>query len=142
MIAELQKLNYDLTDEGELEDYLGIQIEKLPIGQLKMSQPQLIQQILQDLGLCSRENQEQRYALKTMQTLATSTVILMREDHDGPTHSEKWNYQSVIGKLNFLEKSMWPKLAYVVHNAARFAADPKQSYSQAVKQIGRYLLGT
>ena len=29
-----------------------------------------------------------------------------------------------------------------MHNAARFAADPKQSHSQAVKWIGRYLLGT
>ena len=30
MIEELQRLNYDLTNEGELEDYLGIRIERLP----------------------------------------------------------------------------------------------------------------
>ena len=100
-----------------------------------MSQPQLIQQILQDLGLCSCKNQDQRYVPKTMQTPATSTVILTR-DTDGPAHSEKWNYRSVIGKLNFLEKSTRPELVYAVHNAVRFAADPKQSHSQAVKWIG------
>ena len=36
VIKELCKLNYDLTNKGELEDYLGIQIERLHDGQLKM----------------------------------------------------------------------------------------------------------
>ena len=34
VIRELQDLNYDLTDEGNLEDYLGIRIERFKDGKL------------------------------------------------------------------------------------------------------------
>ena len=141
IIQELCKLKYDLSYEGELEDYLGICIERLCNGWLKMSQPQLIQQILQDLGLCSHANVNHKYMPKTLQTLATSTITLTK-NLDGPVHNEKWNYHLVIGKNNFLEKSTQPELANAVHNAVRFLANPRQSYSQVVKWIGQYLLGT
>jgi hypothetical protein len=48
----------------------------------------------------------------------------------------------VIGKLNFLEKSRRPELAYSVHMAARFSNGPKASHSAAVRHIVRYLVGT
>jgi hypothetical protein len=48
----------------------------------------------------------------------------------------------MIGKLNYLEKSSHPDLAYSVHDAARFSSDPKAVHSKAVKHIGQYLLGT
>eukprot|EP00978_Attheya_sp_CCMP212_P021713 scaffold63791_cov41-Attheya_sp.AAC.1 len=53
---------------------------------------------------------------------------------------EKWNYRSVVGKLNFLEKSTMPDLAYSIHQCSRFSIDPKESHAQAIKQIGRYLM--
>ena len=54
----------------------------------------------------------------------------------------EFNYHSVIGKLNFLEKSTCPDITYAVHQCAHFSADPKQSHAQAVKCIGEYLKGT
>jgi hypothetical protein len=48
----------------------------------------------------------------------------------------------VIGKLNYLEKSTRPDIAYAVHQCARFAANPKKEHGIAVKHIGRYLLDT
>ena len=51
----------------------------------------------------------------------------------------KFNYRSVIGKLNFLEKSTHPDLAYAVHQCARFSSDPKQSHVDVKKRIGCYL---
>ena len=36
VIQELQRLNYDLTDEGDLEDYLRIRIERFKDGKLQM----------------------------------------------------------------------------------------------------------
>ena len=142
LIQEIKDLNYDVTDEGDLEDYLGITIEKIGNKSFKMSQPQMIQQILQDLNLehSNQDTKRSRYQTKTKDIPAPSTVILNR-DKDGPAHKEKWPYHSVIGKLNFLEKSSRPDFAFAVHNAAQFSADPKECHSQAVKQIGRYLLG-
>jgi len=61
---------------------------------------------------------------------------------NGKPHAEKWNYRSVIGKLDFLEKSTRPDIAYAVHQCARFSENPKENHSKAVKRIIRYLAGT
>ena len=53
----------------------------------------------------------------------------------------EFNYCSVIGKLNFLEKSTCPDITYSVHQCAHFSSDPKQSHADLVKHIGRYLKG-
>ena len=50
-IADLKRAKFNVTDEGQLSDYLGVKIEKLPGGKVKLSQPHLIDQILEDLGL-------------------------------------------------------------------------------------------
>ena len=55
---------------------------------------------------------------------------------------EEFHYRSVIGKLNFLEKSTCPDLAYSVNQCACFSSNPKQSHVEAVKKIGRYLVST
>ena len=44
--------------------------------------------------------------------------------------------------LNYLQASTRPDLAFSVHQCARFSQDPKLSHEQAVRRIGRYLLGT
>ena len=54
----------------------------------------------------------------------------------------EFHYRSVIGKLNFLEKSTRPDISVSVHQCARFTEHPKRCHAEAVKRIGRYLLGT
>jgi hypothetical protein len=39
VIQELRDLNYQLTDEGNIDDYLGVKIELLNDGHIKMTQP-------------------------------------------------------------------------------------------------------
>ena len=56
--------------------------------------------------------------------------------------TNEFNYRSVIGKLNFLEKSTCPDITYAVHQCAHFSADPKQSHADTVKCIRQYLKGT
>ena len=41
---------FDLTDEGTLTDYLGVKVEHMADGSIKLSQPHLIQQVIDDLG--------------------------------------------------------------------------------------------
>ena len=60
---------------------------------------------------------------------------------DGKPFNERWEYGSVIGKLNFLEKLTWPDLGYATHQCARYSIDPKESHTVAVKRTGRYLKG-
>eukprot|EP00978_Attheya_sp_CCMP212_P035308 scaffold152839_cov109-Attheya_sp.AAC.1 len=122
---------FDVTDEGQLSDYLGVKIERQDDGTILLTQPHLIDQIISDLGLKANT--------KTKDLPALSSKILNR-DTNGHPFREEWHYLSLIGKLNFLEKSTRPDLAYSVHQCARFSSDPKASHAQAVKQIGRYLM--
>jgi Reverse transcriptase (RNA-dependent DNA polymerase) len=124
---------YVMTDEGDLADYLGVKIDRLPNGLIKLSQPHLIQQILTDLGM--------NEATKSQPTPAAQSVKLNR-DANGAPYTDDWHFRSVIGKLNFLEKSTRVDLSYAVHQCARFAAEPKESHALALKRIGRYLAGT
>jgi hypothetical protein len=48
----------------------------------------------------------------------------------------------MIGKLNFLEKSMRPEIACAVHQCARFSSNPKKSHANAVKLLCRCLAAT
>jgi hypothetical protein len=133
-LSDLRQAKFNVTDEGELADYLGVKIEKLPEGKFKLSQPHLIDSILEDLGL------DQPNALEKP-TPALSSKIIHR-DLEGAPFNERWEYRSVIGKLNFLEKSTRLDIGYAAHQCARFSVAPRESHAIAVKRIGRYLKGT
>lgn len=132
-IADIAK-EFVITTAPSVSDFLGVKISKSENAKsYEMTQPQLIDSILQDLSL--GENS------KTRDTPALSSVII-QQHADSQPHNEEWHYRSVIGKLNYLEKCTRPDIAYAVHQCARFAHDPKVEHSKAVKHIGRYLLGT
>jgi hypothetical protein len=78
---------------------------------------------------------------KTKDKAAPSSTIFCR-DLEGSPFQEKWDYRRIIGKLNFLEKSTCPEIAYAVHQCARFASNPRESHANAIKNLCRYLLGT
>jgi hypothetical protein len=133
IIAELSAL-FDVTDEGEIDAYLGVKIARSSSSDsIELTQPHVIQQILDDVGMKPNS--------KTKDKAAPSSTIL-RRDLDGDPFIEKWDYRSVVGKLNFLEKSTRPEIAYAVHQCARFASNPRQSHANAVKYLCRYLLAT
>jgi hypothetical protein len=90
VIQELKDQKFNVTDEGQIEDYLGVRIEKLSDGRINLSQPHLIQQILKDLNLehSDRNSQEVRYQAKSQNIPAPSTVSLKR-DVNGEPHKEK-----------------------------------------------------
>ena len=96
-----------------------------------LTQPQLIASILNDLHL-NKDN------IITCKTPCLSTV-LPHKDLKGQPMTNEFNYCSVIGKLNFLEKSTCPDIAYAVHQCTCFSADPRHSHADAVKCIRRYL---
>ena len=67
---------------------------------------------------------------------------MLHNDADGPDMMPDFHFHSVIGKLNFLEKSTRPDISISVHQCTQFTEHPKQCHAEAVKRIGRFLLGT
>jgi Reverse transcriptase (RNA-dependent DNA polymerase)/GAG-pre-integrase domain len=125
---------FKITHQQRVKDFLGVKVERdEETGIVNFTQPHLIDSILKDVGLCENSN----FRL----TPALSTKIL-HSHPDSPPHAESWSYRSVVGKLNYLEKSTRPDIAYAVHQCARFSANPKIEHTQAIKMIARYLKGT
>jgi hypothetical protein len=136
-VTEVIKLileRFKIQEEGDMCEFLGIEVTKGDDGSLSLRQPHLIDSILKDLHL-DKGNVTPRM------TPALKTRIL-HKDTTGEPFDESFHYRSIIGKLNYLEKSTRPDLSFAVHQCARFCSDPKKSHATAVKYIGRYLATT
>jgi hypothetical protein len=126
---------FNTTDKGNLCNYLGVKVEHLANRLIELSQPHLIQQVLDDVGFNERTTSKP--------TPAASTVKVNRDLHGQSYYEETWSYQSISEKLHFIEKLTQPDLAYAVvqaHQCAQFSNDPKASHASAVKRTGKYLI--
>jgi hypothetical protein len=132
-IKELDDIGYDLEDKGDLNDYLGVNVETLTDGRIKLTQPHLIDQVVQMVNLPLRSQGKQ--------TPAASSKILHRDEEE-PPFDHSFHYRGVVGKLNFLEKSTRLDIAYATHQVARHSQDPKQSHGEAIQWLCRYLRDT
>ena len=129
---ELSK-EFDIIDEGELNDFLGINVMRREDGTVELTQPKLIEQILNNLNIQPNT--------KMKPTPARAGHVL-RKDELAESHKADWQYRSTIGKMGYLEKSTCPEIANAVHQCARYSADPKVTHTEAVIHIARYLAGT
>lgn len=55
IIKEMTKANLDITVKGDLQDFLGVNIERKDNGTIHPTQPHLIDKILKDLRLDGEE---------------------------------------------------------------------------------------
>ncbi len=88
----MQEANLNITIEGDLQDFLVANISKHKDGSIHLTQPHLIDQILDKLCL-NNDNVTEKI------TLATSLQLSSRHSHSEP-FDNSFNYRSVIGKLN------------------------------------------
>lgn len=134
VIQQIKDANLDITEEGDLQDFLGINITRREDGSILLTQPHLIDQILSDLHLESQN-------VKSKDTPAKSSTLLSRHPTSQP-FDQSFQYRSIIGKLNYLEKGSRPDIAYIVHQCARYSANPRKEHGEAIRWLERYLQGT
>jgi hypothetical protein len=133
-ITNMRTQGYLLQDEGDVENFLGVNIKETKTGNFEMTQTGLINDILKDLSLHLPN-------CKYMAHDTPATAILHADEHE-PPFKEDWNYRSLIGKLNFLALNSRPDICFAVHQCARWCSNPRQSHGAAVKRIGKYLKTT
>jgi len=63
--------SFEITAEGEVDEYLGVKVENLKDKRIRMSQPYLIEQILKGLGFNERT--------KVKRTPAVASKILHQD---------------------------------------------------------------
>jgi len=97
---------------------------------LHLTQPGLINSVLQDLGLLNADLEKGRPKF----TLASS---ILHPDNDGSPREENWHYCSIIGKLNFIAANTHPDISFAIHQCAKYSNQPHLLlHKKAVKQIG------
>ena len=130
-IKAIKDAKLQITLEGDIADFLGVKIERKSPKEIIFTQPHLIDDILNNLGL--------KHARDGKETPAALSRILTQGDN-GTDHNKSFHCRSVIGKLNYLEKATRPDISFATHQCACFVADPKKSHAQAVRRLGRFLL--
>jgi hypothetical protein len=63
IIEDLRKAKLEITKEGDLEDFLAVQIERMEDGTIHLTQPHLINQILEDLRLDNENVTTKRFGV-------------------------------------------------------------------------------
>jgi hypothetical protein len=128
IIKEMKQAELDITIEGDLQDFLGVHIERKPDDSIHLTQPHLIDQILKDLRLDGDS--------VTEKTVPASSSKLLSCHTTSEPFDNSFNYKSVIGKLNYLEKGLRSNKAYITHQCARFTQDPKMEHAKAIRWLG------
>jgi hypothetical protein len=126
------KATFEIEDEGDVSDYLGINFEKIAGNKIRLTQPHLIDQIIKEVGLKATDKR----------SVPAAPSKILRRDESAPPFKCPFHYRKVIGKLNYLEKSTRPDIAYAAHQCARFCIEPKESHVQAVIHLAKYLQNT
>ena len=126
-----QRHTFELRDEGEVGDFLGIRIEKGANNSFVLTQSGLINKVLKEASMTD---------CNSSPTPANTTPLHL--DKTGDEINESWEYPTVIGMLMYLSTNSRPDIAFAVHQCARFTHAPKASHATAVKRILRYLQGT
>ena len=129
--------NFILTDEGDIDKFLGINIKHISDNKFELSQPYLIERIVSLLGLKDNEFD--------VESNPKSTPVgkpVLNKDLEGKPRKLPWKYRTAVGMLNYLQYNTRPEISMAVHQTARFCNDPKLCHEKAVMRLGRYLLHT
>lgn len=128
VIKSLQA-DYVLTDNGNLRDYLGVQIvrngKKVTMYQLKMTC-----RYLEVLSMLLPEAHGSKIKIHNTPVTPKSTL---HADLEGPDRKCDWNYRVAIGILNCLQAMMCPDISFTVHCCARHCNMLKLCHKQEVR---------
>ena len=121
-VLESLKDEFEMTVEGDVTAFLGIQFKRLSGREIEMQQIGLIERVLKATGLQDCNPDKTPTSQKPLGT-----------DKNGLEFAEQWSYSSVVGMLLYLVANSRPEIAYAVHQCARFTHNPKASHRAAVK---------
>ena len=126
-----------LTEEGDINKFLGIEINHHEDGSFELTQPHLIKRVVDMLKL--NGNNEWSQVAKSRATPSEKKILSKDSNGSRRKYESDWKYRTAIGMLTYLQGNTRPDLSVAVHQCARFSADPKRSHEIAVMRIGKYL---
>ena len=132
-IEEVERSGLEIEYKGNIEDYLSINVKEQENGNIKLTQPQIIDSIINDAQLPKNTAPQQTPAMSTK---------IPRCESASPTFNKRFNYLAVVVNLNFLEKITRPDIAYATHECAHFYHDPRASQGDAIIHLVKHIKDT
>lgn len=130
-IKAIEARGFKLTIEEDVYAFLGVEVIRLPNGEIEMKQSGLIAKVLATCGMTAC------HAKAT-----PSNQVPLGTDVNGEPVTGKFDYASAVGMLMYLSSNSRPDIQYAVHQCARFTHFPRKSHEDAICRICRYLQGT
>lgn len=126
------KLNdqFALKQLGDLEYFLGIEVQRLKDGSLFLSQSKYLRDLLDKAKMLEA---------KPISTPMVANLKLSKNEGD-PLEDPSF-YRSIVGALQYVTITR-PELCFSVNKACQFLTQPLDTHWTAVKRILRYLNGT
>jgi Reverse transcriptase (RNA-dependent DNA polymerase) len=135
-IRDMEKAGLILTVEGELADFLGVNITRNDDGTFTLTQPSLIDSIIEEVFGKDPD------ALPSAKSTPMASSKLLSRHLGSPEFHGSYQVRRIVGKLNFLANSSRADIAYATHQIARFVASPRIEHGEAIEWLVRYLIGT
>jgi hypothetical protein len=132
VIKEIQNLGLNIEDQGHPVDYVGVNIKKLKDGSYEFAQQELIDSIIDDVGLKGAK----------VKPAPAKVSLQLHEFKDKPAFDLNLKYMSAIGKLNYLAQTTRPDIIYAMHQITKYSSDPRESHGEAILYLVCYLKNT
>ncbi|KAK2367079.1 hypothetical protein QL285_080397 [Trifolium repens] len=121
---------FSLKELGDLDYFLGIEVQHLSDNSLLLSQGKYIRDLLTKTNMLE---------CKPIATPMMSSCKLSKTGSDSVT--DPTLYRSVVGSLQYATITR-PEISFAVNKVCQFMSAPLESHWTAVKRILRYLKGT
>ena len=119
---------------GELGSFVGIQVERLANGNLKLHQEAYAKRILE------------RFNMRHCKSISTPVDAGIKLDDQrsatGQQGEESFPYREAVGAIMFLTVCTRPDLAFAVSMLSQFLETAGPAHWTAVKRVMRYISGT
>ena len=119
------------TDEGDVSNYLVVNIKKNSYGTFKLSQSHLAEKIIIHVVLTLSASIKPRDI--------PSGKPLMNKEESSLLRKCVWNYSAAFSMFSYLKISICPEISNAIHQCARLSNNPRPVHECAVISIAKYL---
>ena len=119
-----------LTYEGDISNYIEVNINKNPDGTFKWLKLHLVDKIITRVVLTFSAS------LKSRETPTRKPLLHKYRYSRG--RKCVWNYMAAVSMLSYLQGSKQPDISMTVHHCTRFFNNPLLVHERAIIHIAKY----
>ena len=125
-IKDVQAAGLETYDKRYIGYYLGVNVEHLQDGWVKISQPHIIKDSIYQVLLPPN--------IITIQT-PELLMNIVRRNATSPKFNSCFQYHIAISKFKFLDNIMCTNIDYVTRQGAQLSKDPRAPHGAVVKKL-------